>query len=300
MRRRLALVLLIAATTSSTSAFGRHSPILLPRQDVASCASTPTCLGLYSSCNSSFTSDTNAIVSCICSNLDSYSKCVTDCPGILGGTTLDQVKTACNMAATSSGGLSAGAIAGIIAGSVVLLLAIAGAVYFLLSRRKRATRGPRYGAGYQPMYAQPFRDTQTYTPVMVSTGPGGFGDARDEVSPGIPPVVPPFYTPPAVPGETMLPPPALARTTSRKLALAPTSPTVPPDVNVIIPPGFTPGLAYPVKTQGYQAVEQDELTVNFGDSVKVQQVYDDGWAYGFNNTTGKKGMFPWGAINGKG
>ncbi|KAJ3342016.1 hypothetical protein HDU93_003538 [Gonapodya sp. JEL0774] len=259
------------------------------------------------------------IAACLCTNVDLYAKCVAECPTIINGTSIDDFRSACKTVSRLSGTV----IGGIVLAVALTIILIIGVVYFFISRKGRA-RSARYGASYQPMHAKPFRGAQAYQPTMVPTGPGGFEDESDE-EPSYPKserLQPPSYQTVAsvAPGSNALhppAPPAIPRSSSKKFAAPPLmsmssaggvpagptssgAPSAPPlSTNIVTPPGFTPGSTYTVKTQGYSSTESDELSVRYGDSVRVEQVYDDGWAFGFNISTGKQGMFPWGALSGK-
>ncbi|KAJ3036932.1 hypothetical protein HDV00_002178, partial [Rhizophlyctis rosea] len=56
--------------------------------------------------------------------------------------------------------------------------------------------------------------------------------------------------------------------------------------------GAMPSVYRAVVTEGYEAMEEDEVDLNAGDSVGVFRVFEDGWGWGVNQTTGKKGVFP--------
>ncbi|KAJ3305722.1 hypothetical protein HDV03_001130 [Kappamyces sp. JEL0829] len=48
-------------------------------------------------------------------------------------------------------------------------------------------------------------------------------------------------------------------------------------------------------SQSYLAAAPDEISINAGDLIRVQHHYGDGWAYGFNYSTSKTGVFPLGS-----
>ena len=44
--------------------------------------------------------------------------------------------------------------------------------------------------------------------------------------------------------------------------------------------------------KAYDAVLNDEIHLEMGDKVEIEECFDDGWAVGYNNTTGQWGAFP--------
>ncbi|KAJ3290503.1 hypothetical protein HK104_006724 [Borealophlyctis nickersoniae] len=47
-----------------------------------------------------------------------------------------------------------------------------------------------------------------------------------------------------------------------------------------------------IATEGYEGEEDDEVAIGVGDVVCVYRVFEDGWGWGVNSSTGKKGVFP--------
>ncbi|TPX55601.1 hypothetical protein PhCBS80983_g05179 [Powellomyces hirtus] len=56
--------------------------------------------------------------------------------------------------------------------------------------------------------------------------------------------------------------------------------------------GGTNGFHRAVVNESYNSTEHDEISLQTGDVVHVQQVFDDGWGWGVNTSTGKEGAFP--------
>ncbi|KAJ3107661.1 hypothetical protein HDU97_003655 [Phlyctochytrium planicorne] len=56
-------------------------------------------------------------------------------------------------------------------------------------------------------------------------------------------------------------------------------------------PGM-PSFHLAIVMEGFDALEEDEIWLDPGDVVQVHKMFDDGWAFGVNRTTGDFGMFP--------
>lgn len=44
--------------------------------------------------------------------------------------------------------------------------------------------------------------------------------------------------------------------------------------------------------QGFDADMDDEIDICVNDILHISEVFDDGWAYGLNSSSGEKGIFP--------
>ncbi len=197
---------------------------------------------------------------------------------------------------TSNQGLSTGAIVGIVIGSIAGVAVLGGLIYY--SKRKRL---PAPSMELPIEKATPMTDDslklEAPTPLAVS---------QSNVKPGNNSVpVQPFVLNPAK--SLSLSPAAL------KVAVAP--PVTPASG------GISSGTVYSSSsarltstgkkfatvdvqvTQRYAGVEltsigtffpqsEDEIVLNPGDRILINQVFDDGWAFGMNTATRAEGMFP--------
>ncbi|KXS11249.1 hypothetical protein M427DRAFT_47254 [Gonapodya prolifera JEL478] len=219
-------------------------------------------------------------------------------------------------------GLATGAIVGIVVGiAAIVLAAVGGALYW---RRRKARSGDDSVTPFsseKPLPVPPASQIfQQYAQSPVPTH--GSGSPYQGGSPS-----PLLYA--AVPGvpynqeSTQMNPPASFVSEYRPQNVPPPSAatylTVAPDsLAVPVSPGSErtssrvlgsailegqstrtdggkkPGV-YTAGTQlrsNYDAVESDELTVRWGDSIQVMQFFDDGWALGVNLATNKQGVLP--------
>jgi plastocyanin len=193
---------------------------------------------------------------------------------------------------TPSGGLSTGAIVGIVIGSLAAVALIGGLIYFL--KRKR-TPAPSMDLPMEK--ASPIKVIESNTATTSNLG------------------------------ETLWVPPTAQYKADDSLILeGPTTPAatkvaVAPPVTSISEGGISAGTMYSsssarltstgkklavvdeLVTQRYAGVEltsirtflpqsDDEIVLNQDDRILISQVFDDGWAFGMNMATRAQGMFP--------
>ncbi|KAI7871463.1 hypothetical protein BDF14DRAFT_1761253 [Spinellus fusiger] len=161
--------------------------------------------------------------------------------------------------------LSAGSIAGSVVGSVVGAVLMGGLVYCCF----RHTRTEKY------LYRNPHPAQRLSVCENLSTSQQGL--VVHSVSDGFPPPPPPL--PLTEPPSSFFPP----------------EPPVHGDLveETIVSPCQSLSIdAFHIVIHSYPPQLEDELSLSIGDVVCLALSFDDGWAFGFNMTSGHQGVFP--------
>lgn len=151
--------------------------------------------------------------------------------------------------------LSAGGIAGVVIGILIFLAAVAAAVYWFCFKRNKNTSKRGYN-GFM------MTDKNTNSHLDDSSSALGYYDSQKQQVPSrLPSMID------TTPATTITP------------TIATTATTTPLEEFYEVKHPYPPQMG-------------DELGLHVGDIVCVAMNFDDGWALGFNVTTGLKGVFP--------